>query len=93
MAKKVVASLQTSVGGVPTITVFSKAKIGVASKASGSQAGRAGSGSGFGTNSESHFNVLGFSLVGNGLDTKIEIENVLDSGSAFAEMSGYLIDT
>lgn len=32
------------------------------------------------------------SLVGDGAK-KIEIENVLDSGSAFATMSGYLIDT
>ena len=36
------------------------------------------------------FNVLGLSLVGNGVK-KIEIENTLDDGSAFATMSGYLV--
>ena len=69
--------------------IKSKAKIGIATKAEGfSQDG--GNGSGFGVNSESKFNVLGLSLVGDGAK-KIEIENVLDSGSAFAEMSGYLV--
>lgn len=38
------------------------------------------------------FNVLGLSLVGNS-SKKIQIKNVLDAGSAFATMSGYLIDT
>lgn len=38
------------------------------------------------------FNVLGLSLVGDGIK-KIEIENTLDDGTAFATMSGYLIDT
>ena len=37
---------------------------------------------------ESKFNVLGLSLAGDGIKT-ITIENVLDSGSAFAEFSGY----
>lgn len=36
------------------------------------------------------FNVLGVSLVGNGAK-KIEIENILDGGTAFATMSGYLV--
>jgi len=36
------------------------------------------------------FNVLGLSLVGNGIK-KIEIVNTLDDGSAFATMSGYLV--
>jgi len=40
--------------------------------------------------SSSKFNVLGLSLIGDGAK-KIEIENILDSGSAFAEMSGYLV--
>ncbi len=38
------------------------------------------------------FNVLGLSLVGDGIKV-IEIENTLDAGSAFATMSGYVIDT
>lgn len=38
------------------------------------------------------FNVLGLSLVGDGIK-KIEIENIIDAGGAFATMSGYLIDT
>jgi len=86
---QIVASLQKNINTV--VTEFSKAKIGVASRASGSQAGRAGSGSGFGTNADSRFNVLGFSLIGDGILNKIEIENVLNNGSAFAEMSGYLV--
>lgn len=52
----------------------------------------AGSGSGTGTIGDGKFNVLGISLVGDGAK-KIEIENTLDSGTAFASMSGYLIDT
>ena len=38
------------------------------------------------------FNVLGLSLVGDAAK-KIEIENTEDNGSAFATMSGYLVDT
>lgn len=38
------------------------------------------------------FNVKTLSLVGDGAK-KIEIENIADSGGAFATMSGYLIDT
>ena len=38
------------------------------------------------------FNVLGLSLVGDGAK-KIEIENTLDNGTAFATMSGWLSDT
>lgn len=67
----------------------SKGKIGMATAASGFSFD-GGNGSGFGVNSESKFNVLGLSLVGNG-SKKITIENVLDSGSGFAEMSGYLV--
>ena len=70
----------------------SKAKIGVdAFYVLGSSVGSgsgAGSGSGFG--SDSQFNVKGLSLIGDGIK-KIEIENVLDNGSAFAEFSGYLV--
>jgi len=39
------------------------------------------------------FNVLGLSLVGDGTNTKIQIENVLDGGSAWATFSYYLSDT
>lgn len=39
---------------------------------------------------DGRFNVLGLSLVGNGVK-KIEIENVQDNGNAFATMSGYLV--
>jgi len=52
----------------------------------------AGAGTGAGSQLESRFNVLGLSLIGNGA-LKIEIENTLDNGTAFATMSGYLIDT
>lgn len=38
------------------------------------------------------FNVLGLSLVGDAAK-KIEIENTLDNGAAFATMSGYLVNT
>lgn len=43
-----------------------------------------------------NFNVKGLSLVGNGVDeatNKITIENIADTGGAFASMSGYLVDT
>lgn len=50
-----------------------------------------GGGSGSSTNHNSDpFNVSGLSLVGDGVK-KIEIENTLDDGSAFATMSGYLV--
>ena len=51
-----------------------------------------GGGSGAGTVGDGKFNVLGISLVGDGIKV-IEIENTLDNGSAFATMSGYLVDT
>ena len=51
-----------------------------------------GSGSGYGNMGDGKFNVKGLSLVGDGI-TSIEIENILDDGSAFATMSGYLVDT
>jgi len=72
----------------------SKTMIGVSSAAgsNGTGGGQGGAGSGFGVNPNGKFNVLGLSLVGDGVK-KIEIENVLDAGSAFAEMSLYLIDT
>lgn len=70
--------------------VKSKAKIGM-HESSIIPSGE-GAGVGMGVGSESKFNVLGLSLVGDGAKV-IEIENVLDSGSAFAEFSGYVIDT
>jgi len=51
-----------------------------------------GTGNGYGMLSDGRFNVHGLSLVGDGIK-KIEIENTLDNGVAFATMSGYLIDT
>lgn len=67
----------------------SKAKIGISTAAAGFSFD-GGNGSGFGVNSESKFNVLGLSLVGDGAK-KISVENVLDSGNAFAEFSYYLV--
>ena len=75
--------------------VKDKAAIGVASSASSQISATAagnGSGSGFGRDTRGKFNVLGLSLVGDAIK-KIEIENILDDGFAFATMSGYLIDT
>jgi len=51
-----------------------------------------GTGNGYGMLSDGKFDVLGLSLVGDGIKV-IEIENTLDDGSAFATMSGYVIDT
>jgi len=69
----------------------SKAKIGISANVNISSAANAGGGAGVSMGSSSKFNVLGLSLIGDGVK-KIEIENVLDSGgSAFAEMSGYLV--
>ena len=51
-----------------------------------------GGGSGAGTVGDGKFNVLGISLVGDGIKV-IEIENILDNGTAFATMSGYFVDT
>lgn len=51
-----------------------------------------GSGSGYGNLGNGRFDVLGLSLVGDGIK-KIEIENILDDGNAFASMSGYVRDT
>ncbi len=51
-----------------------------------------GSGLGSGNMGDGKFNIMGLSLVGDGAK-KIEIENTLDAGSAFATMSGYLIAT
>ena len=48
-------------------------------------------GAGYGMNA-GKFVVKGLSLVGDGIKV-IEIENIIDDGSAFATMSGYLIDT
>jgi len=46
----------------------------------------------YGNIGDGKFNVLGLSLVGDGIK-KIEIENILDDGTAFATMSLYLINT
>ena len=88
---QVVATLQTSENAGATITEFSKAKIGeaVATYTGVREIG----GSGYGVGGYCPFNVLGFSLVGNGTDTIIQIENTVDGGNAVAEFSGYLIDT
>ena len=48
--------------------------------------------SGNGSSSDGKFDVLGLSLVGDGIKV-IEIENTLDDGSAFATFSGYLSTT
>lgn len=71
----------------------SKAKIGAQAGARNLASGSSSSqGAGLAPHGDSPFNVLGLSLVGNGVKV-IEIENVLDNGFAFAEFSGYLIDT
>ena len=54
--------------------------------------GGVGGGGGGNGSMESEFKVLGLSLVGDSAK-KIEIENTLDSGSAFASFSGYLTTT
>jgi len=71
--------------------VKSKAKIGAQAAARNLGSGSSsGTSSGFAPFTESRFNVLGLSLSGDGIKT-ITIENVLDSGSGFAEFSGYLV--
>lgn len=72
-------------------TVKDKTTVGVSSAQSliSSGSGIGGAGQGY-SKPGGNFNVLGLSLVGNGTK-KIEIKNVLDSGSAFATMSGYLV--
>jgi len=52
----------------------------------------AGSGSGTGTVGDGRFNAKGLSLIGDAI-AAITIENTLDAGTAFATMSGYVIDT
>lgn len=47
---------------------------------------------GVGTFGDGKFNALGISLEGDGVK-KIEIENIVDNGSAFATMSGWLFTT
>lgn len=73
--------------------VKDKAKIGVSSKGDqgpGSSDGRGGNGISF--LSTDRFDVKTLSLVGDGIK-KIEIENVLSAGNAFATMAGYVINT
>lgn len=68
----------------------SKAKLGQDSSYTINTGGGGGGGIGVGVTGWCPFNVLGLSLVGDDAK-KIEIVNVLDNGSAFAEMSGYLV--
>lgn len=68
------------------------AKIGMATRAGASAPNNAGSGSGFGLQSKCHFNTLGLILVGDGIK-KVEVENILDGGSADANLSGWIEDT
>lgn len=49
-----------------------------------------GAGNGYGNLGNGRFDVLGLSLAGDGAK-KIEIENILENGPAFATMSGYLV--
>jgi len=67
-----------------------KLRIGDLAAAIGNVSGAATGRSGGGGQYTSKFQVLGLSLVGDGIK-KIEIENVADSGSGFATMSGYLV--
>ena len=75
-------------------TIKDETTIGEATAAAGSSTNQngGGSGSGYGNLGDGKFNVKTLSLVGDN-NKKIVIENILDSGSAFATMSGYLIDT
>jgi len=57
---------------------------------SGTNQDGGGAGSGYGNLGDGRFDVLGLSLVGDAIK-KIEIENILDDGLAFATMSGYLV--
>ena len=63
-----------------------------AAAVSGTNQDGGGSGSGYGNLGDGKFNVKTLSLVGDGIKV-IEIENILDDGTATATMSGYLIDT
>jgi len=78
----------------PTKTVKDTTNVGTTANVTnnGNVAPQVG-GTGTGNVGDGRFNVLGLSLVGDGVDTKIQIENTLDDGTAFATMSGYLIDT
>lgn len=75
-------------------TVKDTTNIGVVMNATGdnTSATAASGASGQGQIGDGRFNVLGLSLVGDGAK-KIEIENTLDAGSAFATMSVYTIVT
>jgi len=85
-------SLVTAAFKIDTV-IKDKTTIGEATSA-GNQNNQhgGGTGNGYGFLGDGRFNVLGLSLVGNGIK-KIEIENILDNGVAFATLSGYLIDT
>ena len=75
--------------------VKDKVHVGSVTATSKIQNGGSGQGTGsggYGNKNKDSFNVLGLSLVGDGIKV-IEIENTVDNGSAFATMSGYVIDT
>jgi len=67
--------------------------IGIVSSMAGDgiAGGEPSGGAGYGTIGDGRFNVVGLSLLGTVLGEKIEIENILDNGSAIATMSGYLV--
>ena len=73
--------------------VKDKVHVGSVTATSKIQNGGSGQGTGsggYGNKNKDSFNVLGLNLIGNGVK-KIEIENILDNGTAFATMSGYLV--
>jgi hypothetical protein len=90
-ATQTATDLTTAELKIDTVTVDT-AHIGFSEKVSSSSPGGAGGGGGYGVNSESHFDCLGQSLVGDSSKV-VEIENVLDSGSATATLSGWIEDT
>jgi len=83
---QVVAALK-----VDTVTK-DKAKIGMATSAREIQAYNGGSGSGFGLDAKCYFNCEGLFLQGDGAK-KVEIVNILDSGSADATIIGWIETT
>lgn len=86
ITQKNAVQAELRLGGIPKDT----ANVGEITAAE-SNSSRWGYGNGYSLKSDP-FNVLGLSLVGDGLE-KIEIVNTLDDGDAIATMSGYLIDT
>lgn len=64
--------------------------VGINSRAATFNGAESSSNNTYGDTGDGRFNVLGVSLVGNGVK-KITIENTIDNGTAFASMSGYLV--